>query len=223
MTLLLVHSGLGDAGEWDLVRRRLAPGREVIAPDLHGFGKSPLPDRAWSHAAQLRDLLDGPATVCGASFGGMVALELAALAPERVARLVLLSPALEPWEWGPEMREFGEHEEALLEAGDVDAAVELNVGLWAPPGHEAEVRARQAAAFALQLEETVERDEVAIDAAAITVPTTILVGGADPIPDFPAIARHLAATIPGAELRVLEGAGHLLALERPDAVAAALA
>ena len=47
------------------------------------------------------------------------------------------------------------------------------------------------------------------------VPTLVLVGTED-LPDLRAICAHVAAEIPGAQLEVVEGAGHLPSLERPD-------
>ena len=210
--MLLIHSGVGAADEWDLVRERV----DGDAFDLYGFGDAPDPVAPWSHAAQAAERLAGPDVVCGASFGGMVALELASSRPELVERLVLLAPAFEPWDWGPEMQELG----AVEEAGDRDAAVEANVALWAPAGFEDDVRRRQRRAFERQ-EDLPEPEEVAIDLARLTMPVTVLVGDAD-LPDFLAIARHIGEHVPHARVEVLPGAGHLLALERPDDVARAL-
>ena len=80
----------------------LAPHRRVIAVDLPGFGDSHKPlggryDAAW-FAGSVTELLDElgleRADVIGNSMGGRVALELGLLEPERVGRLVLLSPAM---------------------------------------------------------------------------------------------------------------------------------
>jgi pimeloyl-ACP methyl ester carboxylesterase len=70
-------------------------------------------------------------------------------------------------------------------------------------------------------EDAVE-EEHPFDLGAITAQALVMVGDRD-VSDFVAIARHVAEALPGPELTVLEGAGHLLALERPDEVGAALA
>jgi pimeloyl-ACP methyl ester carboxylesterase len=217
--VLLIHSGVGAGSEWSRVIEQIGP---ALTPDLYGHGDAAIPDEPWSHAGQMAALLiNGPTVVCGASYGGMVALQLATLAPERIARLVLCAPAFPDWEWGPEMDALDAAEDAAIEAGDLAAAVEANVRLWAPAGDEEIVRANQRRALDLQLEAKTEPEEMPVDLGRLGMPVTILVGDAD-LPDFGAIARHIAAEVPHAELHVLPGAGHLLALERPAEVARAL-
>jgi len=99
--VLLLH-GLGASHtSWMPVGAALAGRGRVIAPDLIGFGRTPLAGRAPSieaNVALLGRLLDaetrGPVTVVGNSMGGLVAVMLAAARPDRVARLVLVAPAL---------------------------------------------------------------------------------------------------------------------------------
>jgi lipase len=73
----------------------------VLAIDLRGHGRSTY-DPPWcidTHLADLRATLDGhdvgPADIVGFSFGGRLALELAALDSHRVKRMVLLDPAIQ--------------------------------------------------------------------------------------------------------------------------------
>jgi pimeloyl-ACP methyl ester carboxylesterase len=102
--ILLLH-GLGASHtSWMPVGPALAERGRVIAPDLLGFGRTPLEGRAPSiegNVTMLGRLLDaleaelrGPVTVIGNSMGGLVAVMLAAARPERIARLVLVAPAL---------------------------------------------------------------------------------------------------------------------------------
>ena len=69
----------------------------VVALDLRGHGGSPW-EPPWHLEQQVADVLEaappGPAAWLGHSFGGRVAYEAAAAAPERVERLVLLDPAI---------------------------------------------------------------------------------------------------------------------------------
>jgi pimeloyl-ACP methyl ester carboxylesterase len=86
-----------------LGRRLRARGHRVVAPDLPGYGRSPTPPRPLD-IPQLADavidwldLLDvGRATVVGNSLGGQIAVDLAARRPERVEKLVLVGPTMDP-------------------------------------------------------------------------------------------------------------------------------
>lgn len=73
------------------------PGYRVLAPDLVGHGFSPW-EPPWDAATQCAAILDTvgrrPAFFVGHSYGGRLAFELAARAPELVPRLVLLDPAI---------------------------------------------------------------------------------------------------------------------------------
>jgi pimeloyl-ACP methyl ester carboxylesterase len=99
---LLVHGLGGSAANWIEVMPALARRGPVVAPDLPGFGRTPPPTRSASrvrhNARFLRALLDElgweQAEVHGNSMGGMVSVLFADREPERVSRLVLVSPAL---------------------------------------------------------------------------------------------------------------------------------
>jgi 3-oxoadipate enol-lactonase len=223
MTVVLLHAGVCDHRMWDRITPALREaGRSpVVAPDLRGFGSRPAGVSSFSHARDVVALLDGlgadRADVVGASFGGRVALQVAALAPDRVASLALLAPALPVWDYAdPALLAYAEQEEAAMDRGDVDAAVELNVRFWADAlsaEDQAYVAEAQRRAFEHGGEEADGEERIDLD--AITAKTLVMVGDQD-VSDFVAIAEHLAATLAGPHLRVVEGAGHLLAPERPD-------
>jgi lipase len=73
------------------------PGFHVLAPDLLGHGFSPW-EPPWDIGAHLDAIVETvgarPATLVGHSFGGRLALELAARAPKLIPKLVLLDPAI---------------------------------------------------------------------------------------------------------------------------------
>lgn len=227
---VLLHAGICDRHMWDDVVAVLRDGgRTVVAPDLRGFGSRPTGVAPFTHARDVVSLLDGlgadRAHLVGASFGGRVALQVAATAPERVASLALLAPGLPGWEHtDSKLLAYGEAEEAASARGDVDEVVRLDLEMWAgglSPGDREYVEAcvRRAAELG---GEGADEEEVAFDLAGVRAEALVLVGDAD-APDFVAIARHLAETLPGPDLRVVEGAGHLLALERSELVCEALA
>lgn len=97
-----VHGLGGSARNWTDLMYLLSPVVSGIAPDLPGFGRSPLPtDRDYSQAAQaqvvirlIEDRCEGPVDLFGNSMGGAISVRVAALRPDLVRSLILISPAL---------------------------------------------------------------------------------------------------------------------------------
>ena len=220
---------------WASAAAYFSPSHRVIAPDLRGYGETPLRPEDFSNADDVVELLDhlgvDRATVVGASFGGRCALELATLYPGRVERLVLLAPAFRELGSTPTVDALDEQEEALLKAGDIDGAVELEVTTWLGPEASEEARAllrvMQRRAYDVYLAVEAAGGEpssarVDVDPAAVAA-DTLIVSGRHDVDLFQSIARHLAATIPSARLVELAWAGHLPSLERPEEVNALLA
>jgi 3-oxoadipate enol-lactonase len=224
--VVFVHAGGVDGRMWHPLADRI-DGLRLHIPDLRGHGSTPLPPGEYADADDLLRMLDGlrikRATLVAASFGGWVALQLATKAPERVTALALLASTnldRDDSEWSPEIRSFWKKEEALVEAGDIDAAVDLGLRVWKPrPGVRDLVAQMTRDAFELQQGVEAEPLPLPVDLGAIAVPTLVVSGGKDPMPDFGQIADELAAGIEGAERAVIKDAGHLIALERPDATA----
>ena len=226
--VLLLHSTVCDRRMWDpQLSALVAAGYRVARCDLRGYGDSPLPDGTYDEGQDVVDLLDAlgadRAALVGASGGGRVALEVAARWSDRVAGLALLCTATAGLEPGPDLRVLWEREEALLEAGDVAGATELNVDTWVgPEADEAtreKVREMQRHSFEVQLAASGETGPVRVpyELSTITAPS-LLVSGAHDLPEFGTIAADLATRLPHARLVELDWAGHLPSLERPDIV-----
>ena len=190
--------------------------------ELRGFGQTPLPPAGeFSHAQDLEAALgDEPAALVGASYGGWVCLQVATRRPELVPELVLLDAPLPDHDWSAEVERFSNAEDGLLEQGDLRGAAILNADFWLESAEPRErVIAMQERAFELQEEseaEGIEPEE--IDLGAVTARTLVAVGALDKR-DFHVIAARLAAGIAGAEHAVIQGAGHLPSLERPEETA----
>src|SRR5471032_1886219 len=115
------------------------------------------------------------------------------------------------------MRSYFAAEEAAIEAGDLDAATEVNLDFWVAPQHHDEVRPQQLRALELQ---TAHEEQELIwpempKLSSLQVPTLVIVGEDDK-GDFGAIAQHLAEEIPDADLAIVPGAGHLVGLDQPE-------
>lgn len=229
--VVLLHSGVADRRMWRSIQPALSSGFRVIAPDLRGFGQSPLPGGEFCDAddvAALLDVLGVPdAAVVGSSLGGRVALELATGYPDRVSSLVLLCPAYRGAARTEAAVAFSEQEAGLLEAGQLDQLVDLNVRTWLGPDATEETRAflatmhRHAIDVQLAAEARVaapRRRTVDVVPAEIVVPTVVVTGGLD-LDHFQAVARLLVEEIPEATLVSLPWAGHLPSLERTDETA----
>jgi 3-oxoadipate enol-lactonase len=133
--VLLVHAGIADSRMWDpLAARLVAAGRRIVACDLRGFGRTPLPEGRFSHAADLVELLDElgieRTAVVAPSWGGKVTLGLALRAPGRVSAIALLDSALDEFDASDELEAYDEAETAAIEAGDLDGATAINVRMW---------------------------------------------------------------------------------------------
>ncbi len=241
--ILLVPAAIGDRRQWAALRDDLSGDHRVITYDVRAYGGSPDPTSDYFDHEDAASVLDAHgverAVVVGASNGGRIAADLAAMAPERVAALVLVGPALPgvSWESWPDTVAELQRQEALLESGDVDgtAAVDVDlfvVGTGREPG---DVDASFLAEATTWARDTIRREQGHMDAGepqeidpplrerlgSIGVHTVVLVGAHDH-PRMQESARRYATGIPGASLTTVPGAAHLPHVERPDVVATAV-
>ena len=233
--VLLIHEGICDSRVWAPQWSTFPQAHRTVRFDLRGFGSTPFPAEPYSHARDVLDLLDalelGAAAVVGCSLGGRVALEVTLARPDLVDRLVLVAAGLPDHAWSETVRSYGKEEDAALERGDLDAAVEANLRMWVDGPrrrpHEVDPDVRrvvgemQRRAFELQLpvwekaEEQLLVPDVGSRLAELRVPTLVLVGGED-VSDMHEISARLAAEIPGARKEEIAGAAHVPSLERPE-------
>lgn len=229
--LLLLHAGVADSRMWEQQALALAEHYRIIRCDLRGFGRTDVPPAPFAYhddVAGLLDFLDVErAHLLGCSFGSQVALDVALAHPQRVRSLILAAPSVGGEAPSSRIRRFWEQEEAALEAGDLEAAVELNLRLWvdgpqrAPQAVASAVRRR---VYAMQLEafqkdvpegaQWLRLSPPAIQRLdAVQAPTLILVGQLD-LEEKRVLARRLEREIAGAAAVVVDGAAHMLSMER---------
>lgn len=231
--LLLLHAGVADSRMWEEQASTFADDYRVIRCDLRGFGRTGVPSGPFAYHDDVAGLLDflgvERAHVLGCSFGSQVALDLALVHPRRVQSLILCAPSVGGESPSQRIRRFWEQEEAALEEGDLEAAVELNLRLWVdgpqrtPEGVDPAVRRRvrimQLEAFQKEAPEDAAWQLLEPPAIqrldAVQAPTLILVGQLD-LEEKRILARHLEREIAGATAVVVNGAAHMLSMERPQ-------
>jgi pimeloyl-ACP methyl ester carboxylesterase len=206
----------------------------VVRYDARGFGDSPLPGGPFSFVEDLCAIFEHlgiqKAALVGNSLGGKTAVEAAIVQPERVGALVLVNSALGGHEASAELADYDAQEDALLDAGKLEEAVELNLRMWLAPDVESTVRTRVRATQRRAFETILaayERDPppgpvgwledppAAERLAEIQQPTLVVLGQED-VHDFHVIADRLVAEIPDARMAVIPGAGHVPGIERPE-------
>lgn len=231
--VVLLHAGICDHRMWDPQWPALTEQYRTIRFDFPGYGHSTLPPRAFAYHDVVLQLMDrlavDRAVLIGASFGGGVALDIALAAPDRVRGLILAAPAVGGADLGPDVDDFGEQEDTLIDSGDLDAAAQLNVDFWligagrpaeaVDPALRHAVYAMQRAAFDVPVPEgcrSIKLDPPATDRLhEITVPTLVIAGLLD-TPSFVNLAQRVANEIPTAQAWERPSTAHLPTFEDPE-------
>lgn len=236
--LVLLHAGICDRRMWADVIPDLARDFRVIAPDLRGYGDTPLPDGPFIYGADVLALLDRlgirTAHLVGASMSGHVSIDLAIAHSEIVEKLVVVAAGIDGWEHSDAMRAEWDLEEAAWEAGDLDEVAWVNVRTWldgptrGPDALPADLRQRVWGMQRRALDHDNDdasggwlTDSRRARLGEISAPSLVLVGELDQ-PDFLEIGRALADEIPGARFAELPGVAHLPPMEDPDRFLATL-
>ncbi|MEZ0165071.1 alpha/beta fold hydrolase [Kineococcus sp. LSe6-4] len=242
-TLVCLHALGMSARSFGPLARELAPEFDLLALDLPGFGGAPLdpgtsvPDMTAWVREQVTGHLDGRGRrddrrwlLLGHSMGGKVATVLAAgLDPaERPAGVVLLAaspPSPEPMDEERRRRMLGWAADGPLDEAAAGEFLAANTGGPLDPALDAlareDLHRTDPAAWRAWLEHG-SREDLSARVGRLDVPALVVAGGADG--DLgPQAQRELnGAVYPAARFRTLDGAGHLLPLERPAEVAAAI-
>ncbi|HWH96695.1 MAG TPA: alpha/beta fold hydrolase [Baekduia sp.] len=232
-TLVLLHGFGGTHRAWDPVLPELDHERySPIVPDLRGHGtKSAV--RPVSFEGCVGDVLAAAPddfVLCGYSFGGRVAQQVALAAPARIRRLVLVSTSAGIDD--PRAREARIAEDERL-ADDLE---HMTIAEYADRWMAQPLFAGTPPASARWWREDLLRNDPVGLAAALrgigggqmepfwdrlgelTMPVTVVVGSRDE--KFVAFAEQYRARLPHAEVHVIEGAGHGLPREAPAELAA---
>ncbi len=237
--LMLLHGFTGCAASWAHVEPALAARFKLIMPDLLGHGRSDSPadasryrmERCVEDLIAILDRLGVDRTnLLGYSMGGRVALAAAIHHPERVASLILesASPGLAAIE---ERRSRAASDNDLADFIEREG-IEAFVARWEriplfssqerlPEAVRARLRSQRLLNDATGMANSLRGLGTGVQTPLwerlrdLRIPCLIMAGELDAM--FVDIARRMAAASPGARLAIVQGAGHTVHLERPEA------
>jgi pimeloyl-ACP methyl ester carboxylesterase len=233
--ILLGHSLLCDTEMWRGVAPKLAERHRVVNVEARGHRRSTAPgpfaleDLAGDWLAIMdRERIDR-AFLVGLSMGGMTAMRLALRAPSRVAGLVLIDSNADAEERGKRaqytvMEAIYRRWGMLRPLARRTASIMFGKTTLQDRRHLIDelvetVERHPREQVALAIHAVFSRKDLRPRLAEIAAPALVLVGAEDKATP-PAKSAHIRDGIPGARIEVLDGAGHLSALEVPDAVSA---
>ncbi|WP_272008585.1 3-oxoadipate enol-lactonase [Roseovarius sp. ZX-A-9] len=217
---------------WDGVVAHLPPGLRLVRADLRGHGRSGCPPAPYPMGALIRDaeaLLDHlnirAAAVVGLSIGGMIAQGLAVKRPDLVRALVLSNTAAKigtPALWQDRIADL----ERLGLEGIADAVMERWFGrsFRETGAHKPwrEMLVRQRAEGYKGCCAAIAGSDFYTPTSGLRLPTRGIAGAEDRATP-PDLVRETIELIPGAEMVLMRGVGHLPCVEKPAEYAALLA
>ncbi len=224
--IVYIHGSGWNTRMWDAQREQLKSLVEIVLVDLPGHGESPgdgcesVDAYGDSVYGAIKGLGLGPYYVVGHSLGGAIAMSMALSHPEAVKGLVLIGT-------GAKLRVLPQILEGAIK--DKERAVR----------HIMETAFSRAASPTLKdigFEETMKcdsqviyRDFLACDrfnimdaVGSLKIPTLIICGIDDSLTP-PKYSRYLNAAIQGSKLVLIEDAGHMVMMEKPEVVSRAIA
>jgi len=225
--VVLVHPGLWDRRIWDEQFERFAEQHDVVRFDLRGYGRSETPGRPYSDVRDLRALLAElgieRCALVGCSMGGQIALNFALEHPEVAEALVLVSPGVSGYRWGDGRLDVvaAEVQDAVA-SGDLEAAMDAELAMWAPlePSSETTGWIRRIAMDNLRIFDIPESLPEALPSVVgrlgdVEAATLVVVGERD-VTEIHSIADLLVERVPGALVREIHDADHLVMVRQPE-------
>ena len=231
---LLLIQGLGfSCALWYRLLPALEARHRVIRYDARGIGRSDTPEESWDIATMAADAMavldasgEETAHVLGVSLGGIVAQEVALTYPERLRSLILLSthPAGQEAEWpGEEVMNMLRNRSTLPREEAIRAGLPYGYAPATDPAWiEEDVQLRLEiptleAGYMGQLMAGLGYEGTVPRLPQVQVPACVIHGDLDKMVPV-ANATIMADALPNARKVILEGAGHVIWTDAPDAV-----
>jgi 3-oxoadipate enol-lactonase len=233
--VVLIHGHPFERSLWQPQLAALAGEFRVLAPDLRGFGDSPVTPNLVGMREYADDVLEllahltiDRAAIVGLSMGGLVAMELATAHPERCWALGLVATTAEPVT--PDERTVRRERADRVERDGMRVLIDyMHAGLYGPrcpPAVRRRVDAMMARApvdgSAAALRGRAERPDYRPRLRQLDVPAFVCTGSADPWSNE-TVTAEIVEHLQRPELVVIEGAGHLPNLEAEEVFNQALA
>ncbi len=241
--IVLLHAGIADMRAWDvLVPDLVEAGYRVVRYDMRGFGSSTTEDVPFSNRADVIAVLDAlgihRAALVGNSRGGVIAFDTAIEYPDRVVAVVGVAAGLGGFDGGatPEEMPLFEEMDRLesLDPPDPDAVADIDVRIWvdgplqapgrAPVWIRDAVRAMDAPLYApgRVMGQPIPLDPVADERLGeLRAPVLAVAGRLDPSQTV-VTARHLETEAPNARALIWDDVAHMIGMEQPERLAAAI-
>ena len=231
--LVFLHAGVADKRMWRDQMAAFADRFRVVAYDRRGFGETRCRPETFSHMQDLRAVLDKlgieQATLVGCSQGGRFAVDFALAYPQRVARLVLVAPAIggapQPQELPDDIDNLLQQAEQAEDQQHYDLVNRIEAHMWLDGPRSVDGRV-QGSARDLFLRMNIiplkspspGKDEAATDSfkklGKIAAPTLLIWGDLD-FPHLQERCALLAKRIKSAQSAMMPGTAHLPNLEQP--------
>ena len=245
-TLLLLHSSGATHRQWRPLIAQFGQDWRILAPDLFGYGDTPMPRNDSGPAASRRSIVQdemdllgallqqqttGRVHVIGHSYGGAVALELALRHADRIASLAVYEPVMfgllrdsaQQAAWS-EIAQVAQRQVDLVAAANLRGAASHFIGYWTAPGaFEAMPAAMQdtvAAGMpkvAAEFGEVLRRRDAPPDFSILTMPVLLLCGSETTLAVQGVIAE-LRRLLPAPRFLQVAGGRHMAPLQQPDLV-----
>lgn len=227
-TVVFIHGGQMDRRMWDGQFDTFARHYKAVRYDIRGFGKSPAPTEPYSHAEDLRSLLQHlkieRASLVGLSLGAAIAVDFAILHPAKVEKLVLACPGLGGFRFNDKANDLRSIVEAARDEGPAKAAE-----LWLQNPYMSvamENKPLQSRLRRLSLDngrcwlnnpvlQRHTKPAAAERLAEVKAPTLVIDGARD-VSDIHEIVGKLSTEIKGATKVAIPDCGHIAPMEKPE-------
>lgn len=238
--VILLHSTSSSGAQWRALMDRLSPRFRVVAPDLHGYGRSDhwpreRLDLIQDEVAIVEAILDGtgaPAHLVGHSYGGHVAARAALRNQSRLLSLTLIEPAMHyllaqggETSAYSEIRSVADKVLAAIDRGEPARAASTFLDYWVSLGAFAEMSVEHQASVVESMKKlqyewpySLSQTKASLQELRDLATPTLLIVGERTTMALTRLTHLLYQALPSRSLVSIPGAGHMSPVTHPDQV-----